>query len=366
MSFSRGAHVVLGTPQGYRGEGVVKRFWEIVEFHRINFFSGVPTLYSSLLDVPVAGRDIRSLEFALCGAAPMPVEVFRAFQERTGVRILEGYGLTEGSCVSSVNPPLGERRPGSIGLRIPGQAMKAIVLDDYGRYARDCLTDEPGILAISGPNVFAGYSDPEQNTGLWVELGDGRRWLNTGDLGRCDADGYFWLTGRKKDLIIRGGHNIDPATIEEPLHRHPAVQIAAAVGRPDAHAGEVPVAYVQLKRGASMTEQQLAEFVRGEIGERAAMPKHIRIVEVMPLTGVGKIFKPELRRRETINALESALAEAGIEVVRVSVAQDPSRGVSLHIEIVDSALEAHTRQVLGRFPFAFSITAAAHPVRARQ
>jgi len=156
LPFSRGAHVVLGTPQGYRGEGVIKHFWEIVEHHRVHFFSGVPTLYSTLLEVPVAGRDIRSLEYGLCGAAPMPVELFRAFQERTGIRILEGYGLTEGVCVSSVNPPLGERRPGSIGLRIPGQAMKAVILDDAGRYVRDCATDEAGVLVISGPNVFAG------------------------------------------------------------------------------------------------------------------------------------------------------------------------------------------------------------------
>ncbi|MDR3418490.1 MAG: acyl-CoA synthetase [Nevskia sp.] len=358
LPFSKGAHVLLGTPQGYRGEGVVKHFWEIVEHHRINFFSGVPTLYSALLEVPVAGRDLRSLEYGLCGAAPMPVEVFRTFQARTGIKILEGYGLTEGACVSSVNPPLGERRLGSIGLRIPGQAMKAVVLDEAGRYVRGCETDEAGLLVISGPNVFAGYVQPEQNKGLWVDLGDGRQWLNTGDLGRCDADGYFWLTGRKKDLIIRGGHNIDPATIEEPLHRHPAVQLAAAIGRPDAHAGELPVAYVQLKPGATATEQELSEFVRSEISERAALPKHIRIVDAIPLTGVGKIFKPELRRLEMADALRSALADAGLEDAQVSVDEDKSRGVSLRIELADPAQETQAAEILGRFPFAFSIAAA--------
>ncbi|MGF6787867.1 acyl-CoA synthetase [Paraburkholderia sp. 35.1] len=363
VPFSRGAHVVLGTPQGYRGEGVVKRFWEIVEHHRINFFSGVPTLYASLLDVPVGGRDIGSLEYGLCGAAPMPVEVFRVFQERTGIRILEGYGLTEGVCVSSVNPPLGERRLGSIGLRIPGQAMKAVIVDDTGRYVRDCVANEAGILVISGPNVFAGYAQPEQNKGLWLDLGDGKRWLNTGDLGCCDADGYFRLTGRKKDLIIRGGHNIDPATIEEPLHRHPAVQIAAAIGRPDAHAGELPVAYVQLKPGANATEQELAEFVRREISERAALPKQIRIVDAMPLTAVGKIFKPELKRRETADALRSALVEAGIAGARVSVDENKSSGISLQIELPEAALEARASAVVGRFPFPFSIAAAAEAVR---
>jgi fatty-acyl-CoA synthase len=359
LAFSRGAHVVLGTPQGYRGEGVVRRFWEIVEHYRINFFSGVPTLYGSLLDVPVDGHDISSLEYGLCGAAPMPVELIRTFQERTGIRILEGYGLTEGTCVSSANPPLGESRPGSIGLRLPGQAMKAVVVDEDGRYVRDCVDDEVGQLVISGPNVFIGYSSPEQDREIWLELGDGGRWLNTGDLGRCDADGYFWLTGRKKELIIRGGHNIDPAAIEEALHRHPAVQIAAAVGRPDMHAGELPVAYVQLKPGVTATEAELAGFLRGEISERAAVPKGIRLVDAMPLTGVGKIFKPALKRRETADALQSALVEAGVQDATVSIVEDGARGVSVHVELPDVEFKGLAGSTLGRFPFAFSVTVAA-------
>ncbi|KWA07907.1 acyl-CoA synthetase [Burkholderia territorii] len=358
LPFSRGAHVVLGTPQGYRGDGVVKRFWEIVEHHRINFFSGVPTLYASLLDVPVGDHAIDSLEYGLCGAAPMPVEVFRAFQERTGIKILEGYGLTEGTCVSSVNPPTGERKLGSIGLRIPFQAMRTVVVDDAGRYLRECAVDEVGLLVISGPNVFAGYTNPDQNAGLWLDLGDGERWLNTGDLARCDAHGYFWLTGRRKDLIIRGGHNIDPAAIEEPLHRHPAVQIAAGIGRPDAHVGEVPVAYVQLKPGATATEQDLSTFMREQITERAALPKHVRIVEAIPLTGVGKIFKPELKRRETGDALRSALDEAGVAGASVEVATDQSSAMLISVELTDPRFEPAARAVLGRFPFAFSISAA--------
>lgn len=363
LPFSKGAHVVLGTPQGYRGEGVVTRFWEIIEAHRINFFSGVPTLYASLLDVPIDGHDIGSLEYGLCGAAPMPVEVFRGFQARTGIRILEAYGLTEGTCVSSVNPPLGERRVGSIGLRIPGQEMKAVVLDADGCYLRDCVTDEVGLLVVSGPNVFAGYVQPHHNEGIWIEQGDGKRWFNTGDLGRCDADGYFWLTGRKKDLIIRGGHNIDPATIEEPLHRHPAVQVAAAIGRPDAHAGELPIAYVQLKPGATVSEADLAEFIRSEIGERAALPKRIRIIEAMPLTGVGKIFKPELKRRETVDAVFSALADSGIHGASVRAVQDALRGTVLQIELPNGATESTAASVLGRFPFVFSILAAGEATR---
>ncbi|NUX99702.1 acyl-CoA synthetase [Paraburkholderia youngii] len=361
LAFSRGAHVVLGTPQGYRGDGVVKRFWEIVEHYRINFFSGVPTLYGSLLEVPVGEHDISSLEYGLCGAAPMPVELLRNFEHRTGIQILEGYGLTEGACVSSVNPPLGERRAGSIGLCVPGQAMKVVVADEAGRYTRDCAADEVGQLVISGPNVFVGYSRPEQNSGIWMELGDGERWLNTGDLGRRDADGYFWLTGRKKELIIRGGHNIDPAAIEEALHRHPAVQIAAAVGRPDAHAGELPVAYVQLKPGVTTTEAELAAFLRASISERAALPKAIRVIDTMPLTGVGKIYKPALKWREMADALRSALVEAGINDAAVSIVEDSARGLTAHIELNSAELEGLARATVGRFPFGFSLSVAASP-----
>src|SRR5690606_6205495 len=217
------------------------------------------------------------------------------------------------------NPPLGEQRLGSIGLRIPGQPMKAVILDDEGRYQRDCGVNEVGIIVIRGPNVFAGYKVAEHNKGLWIDDDDGERWLNTGDLGRQDADGYFWLTGRKKELIIRGGHNIDPASIEEPLHRHPAVEVAAAVGRPELHAGEVPVAYVQLRAGATATAEALMTFARNEINEGAAQPNAIRIIDGMPLAGDGKIFKPELRHREIAEALRAALQDAGITVRALTV-----------------------------------------------
>ena len=354
LPFSRCAHVVMGTPLGYRGAGVLTHFWEIVAHFRINFFSAVPTVYAALLDVPVADHDIRSLEYGLCGAAPMPIEVFRTFQARTGVKILEGYGLTEGACISSVNPPEGDRRIGSIGMRLPFQTLKPVVLDEVGRYVRDCDVDEIGVLALAGPNVFTGYKQPEQNQGLWIEQGDGQRLLNTGDLGRVDRDGYFWLTGRKKELIIRGGHNIDPAAIEEPLHRHPAVQVAAAVGRPDMHAGELPVAYVQLKPGTSVGADELEAFLRNEIAERAALPKKIHIIDKMPLTAVGKIFKPALKRQEIIDALESVFEEHGI---RASITlQEEGQGTVLHVRLDDPLVLGKATDLLGRFPFQFSIS----------
>ena len=366
LPFSRGAHVILGTPQGWRGEGVIARYWEMVERHRINFFSGVPTVYAALLQQPVAGRDLSSLEYGLCGAAPMPLELMRGFQDRTGLKILEGYGLTEGTCVSTVNPPRGERRIGSIGLRVPLQAMKAVLLDDAGGHVRDCTVGETGVLVIRGPNVFAGYKVAEHNNGLWIDTGDGELWLNTGDLGRQDADGYFYLTGRKKELIIRGGHNIDPASIEEPLHQHPAVQLAAAVGRPDPHAGELPVAYVQLKPGAAATEAELLAFAQREILERAAQPKAIRIVDAMPLTAVGKIFKPQLRQREIEDALAEALRRADVSLVSVQARSEPAQGTVVEVSLAEPADPQVARRVLGQFPLPFRLVdEAGRPAQAQ-
>lgn len=361
LPWGRGSTVVLGTPQGYRGTGLIQNFWKMVEHYRINFFSGVPTVYGSLLDVPLGDSDVGSLEFALCGAAPMPAEVFREFERRTGVRILEGYGLTEGACVSSINPAHGERRVGSIGLRLPYQEMRTAVLDGDGGFARFCEPGEIGTVIVRGPNVFPGYKEEVHNRAAFVETGDGR-WLNTGDLGRQDTDGYFWLTGRKKEIIIRGGHNIDPKLIEDPLHRHEAVALAAAVGRPDARLGEVPVAYVQLARGATATEDELLSYARDEIGERAAVPKSIRVVDQMPVTEVGKIFKPRLVRRELEDVYGRKLAAIdGVDEARVEAIPDKSYGILARVSVKAHpgydkvVLKQDIVGVLGRYATAYEL-----------
>ncbi|MCW8036543.1 acyl-CoA synthetase [Pseudomonas aeruginosa] len=348
MPWTHGDRVIIGTPQGYRGEGVIVRFWAMVEYFGINFFSGVPTVYSALLQQPLDGHDLSSLQYALCGAAPMPVELFREFEQRSGVRILEGYGLTEGACVSSSNPPEGERPIGSIGLRLAYQEMRAVILDEQGFYLRDADTDEAGVIAIHGPNVFAGYLESSHNRGVWIDI-DGRRWLNTGDLGRQDAAGYFWLTGRKKELIIRGGHNIDPKQIEEALQAHPAVALAAAVGCPDAYAGEVPVAYVQLTAGQHAEAAELLDFASLHLSERAAVPKRIEILDALPLTPVGKIFKPALQQREIARVVRQEAAELGLVELPVEVVQDARRGLVAQI----SAGLRHDglAQALGRYSF---------------
>jgi len=349
MPWLRGDHVVLGTPQGYRADGLMARFWEIVAHYEVTMFSGVPTIYAALLDVPVGAHDISSLQFAICGAAPMPAELIRAFEARTGLKILEGYGLTEGACVSSVNPIDGEKRPGSIGLRLPYQQMRAAILGEQGGFVRFAATGEPGVIVIHGPNVFAGYLDERHDRSAWVEI-DGRKWLNTGDLGREDEQGYFWLTGRKKELIIRGGHNIDPKTIEEVLHRHPAVALAAAVGRPDGRAGELPVAYVQLKPDAKASAGELLAFAAEGIAERAAVPKAIQIVPALPLTSVGKIYKPALLVMEVERVVRAEAEASGATLQSLVVAQDPRRGIVARIRVAGDA--APLRAALGRYAFA--------------
>jgi fatty-acyl-CoA synthase len=183
--------------------------------------------------------------------------------------------------------------------------VRIVKVDAEGRYAGDCATNEIGVIAMAGPGVFSGYLSETHNRGAFVEPG----WVNSGDLGRLDDEGYLWLTGRAKDLIIRGGHNIDPLAIEEVFFGHPAVALAAVVGQPDAYAGELPVAFVQLKPGQQIDAAELLDYVRERTPERAAVPVHLYFIDAIPLTGVGKVFKPALRWDATRRAVGLMLAD---------------------------------------------------------
>jgi fatty-acyl-CoA synthase len=288
---SVGGHVVVLGPDGYRGAGVLAGFWRTVERFAATAFNAVPSVYAALLNIDPQAARLDSLRFAICGSAPLPVALFEAFERRTGLRILEGYGLTEGTCVSSVNPLRGERRVGSIGLRYPYQAMKTACVDAQGRWLRDCAVNEVGAVVIRGPNVFAGYTDDALTAEAFAAPG----WLNTGDLGRQDADGYFWLTGRAKDMIKRSGHSIDPKVVEEALHGHPAVAAAAVVGQTDPQAGELPVAFVSLHPGAHATPEDLLSHCRQVLGDPVAQPVALTVLAHLPLTPVGKLDKLLLR-----------------------------------------------------------------------
>lgn len=307
LPFSVGGHVVMLSPTGFRDVSIMKNFYKIVDHFKPSFFSCVPTVLSGLIEIPVGNSDISSLKYLICGAAPLSVELFNRFEEHTGMKILEGYGLTESTCACAVNPKDGQRKIGSIGFTLPYQQMKVVITDDDGNYLRDAETGEIGSVCISGPCVFKGYVEAEHNRGIWVQDG----WFNSGDLGRQDEDGFFFLTGRKKELIIRGGHNIDPAMIEEPLYQMKDVKMVAAIGRPDSHAGEVPVAYVEVAENSKISSEEIMEWARKNIGERAAIPKEIIVTEQIPLTAVGKVFKPALKWDATRRVYEKELAGLG-------------------------------------------------------
>lgn len=357
--FSIGAHVVLLGPRGYRDPSVMKNFYKIVDHYKAVSFSSVPTVLSVLLDIPTGGADISSLRYAICGAAPLSVELFKRFEAHSGMKILEGYGLTEGTCASSFNPYYGQQKIGSIGLRLPYMQMKIFIVDEDGKFVREAETDEIGSVCIHGPNVFNGYLDDAHNRGIWPKEG----WLNTGDLGRKDADCYLWLTGRTKELIIRGGHNIDPAAIEDPLYRLEGVQVAAAVGQPDPHAGETPVAYVQLQEAADLTPEQILDYLKQEIGERAAVPKEVTIIEEMPLTPVGKIFKPALRWKAIQKVYQSELKAINdlITSVDVTVTEDKIHGSMVAIRIKAASEISHDQirdklsDILARYPVKYRL-----------
>ena len=318
-----GARVVWPGPAGYRDKALYARFWKIIEHYRIAAMSAVPTVYGTLAQVPV-DADISTLRLPIVGAAPLPASVREAFAAHTGRHLLEGYGLTEATCVSTWTRP-GEERPGSVGRVLPGQQIKAVRIGD-GSWA-DCGPGQTGVLVIGGPAVFAGYvTDPALGGPRVSREGivhDG--WLDTGDLGIVDAGGFVSLTGRAKDLIIRGGHNIDPRVIEDGLLRHPAVRAAAAVGRPDRHAGEVPVAYVVPAGPGRFEEAELLAWAADAIDEPAARPKRIYPMTEIPVTAVGKPFKPALLADAAVRAITEALTAAGVADARVTAAYEDGR-----------------------------------------
>ncbi len=308
----RGHHVLWAGPLGYRDPALIANVWKIVERYRITAMSAVPTVYAVLARVPV-DADISSLALPIVGAAPLPGAVREAFEAHTGVALCEGYGLTEGTCASARSRPDAPARVGpSVGQRLPYQEARTVAVDASGQWTF-LEPGEIGTLVLRGPNIFAGYlvpgpSGPELQAGEKVRDG----WLDTGDLASVDADGYIRLVGRAKDLIIRGGHNIDPATIEDALLEHPDVVAAAAVGRPDTHAGEVPVAFVTLRPGSDLDAGELRAWASAHVPERAAAPKAVAVVDAIPQTAVGKVYKPELRRRAAEAAAREALAATAV------------------------------------------------------
>jgi fatty-acyl-CoA synthase len=343
-----GAHMVMPTPAGYRGDGVFDNFWKLIERWQVTFLITVPTAISALMQRPV-NADVSSLKTAISGSAPLPIELYNRFKAATGVEIAEGYGLTEATCLVSCNPVNGMKKVGSVGVPLPYSHVR--ILMKQGEHFRDCGIDEVGEICVASPGVFDGstYTEADKNRELFAE----GRFLRTGDLGRLDADGYLWITGRAKDLIIRGGHNIDPAEIEAALLSHPAVAFAGAIGQPDSFAGELPCAYVELVAGAEVTAEALLEHARSHIQERAAVPKHIEILAELPKTAVGKIFKPDLRRLAIIRVLNAALVAGRCGAEVVAVVEDKKRGLVARLRACEGCDRDAAKAQLGEFTVAW-------------
>jgi fatty-acyl-CoA synthase len=355
-----GAEIVMTSPQGFRNEGVLDHFADLIKEYNISFFMCVPTIFIELSNRWKDREDIhllKSLRFVACGAAPLPPAVMERFKKITKklpqLKILEGYGLTEGTVFSTVTPPFSSHDiKHSIGIRIPYQQMEVVTLDENNKVALDEQGNiaylgphETGVIIIRGPNVFQGYLNEKDNDNAWIDKPGG--WLNTGDLAKKNKEEYFFLAGRKKDLIIRGGHNIDPRLIEEALNQHPDVAMVAAIGKPNKRLGEVPIAYVQLYPDRTTSKNDLLAYAKQHISEQAAIPCQIEIIKEMPLTSVGKIYKPILRKRINKQVIEEELAEfiRINHILDINVLSNASEELTTYILIKDDVSKAIIKEM---------------------
>ncbi len=282
------APMLTGGQLSVTGRFSPARFCDDVARLRPTYFSAVPTIYALLASQPdEIVTDTSSLRFAVCGAAPISKELLDRAEQRFGLVIVEGYGLTEGTCASACNPPAGVRKLGSVGPALPKQTLA--IMDDSGALLPPGSVGE---VVVRGANVMHGYLGRPEETERTIVDG----WLHTGDVGRLDEDGYLTLVDRVKDMIIRGGENIYPKEIENALATHDGVLEAAVVGAPNEVYGEVPVAYVVTYPDSPVTEDQLTEHLRDRL-TKVKLPVAIHIVDALPRNPVGKIDKPGLRSR---------------------------------------------------------------------
>jgi fatty-acyl-CoA synthase len=292
-SFAAGSEVVMPTTTLFRNRDVIANYWRLVERYRATVVSAVPTVLAALANVPVGDADISTLRYCRTGAAPMNPDLAARFEAQFGIHVHESLGMTEMAGISTITPPGVNAPVGCVGFRLPYTHMRVVALDDHGNPTdRDMPPGEQGMVIFKSPNLFSGFVDSRDNQHALTADG----WLATGDLGWLDDQERLHLSGRSKDLIIRSGHNIDPKVIEDAMASHPAVQHCAAVGEPDAYAGELPVVFVTLKPGAMADADELLTYVRAHVDEPPARPKSVTVLANMPMTLVGKIFKPELRQ----------------------------------------------------------------------
>lgn len=351
--FLSGAEVVMLSPSGFRNPAMLRRYWKLVERYRATRIGGVPTVVGALCDVPLDGADLSSVQCGGSGAASIPPAVVQRFEAHTGHPLHEVLGMTETAGLTCIDPAFGKRVLGSVGFRLPYTQVVVRRLNADGSLGGVCGTEEIGVLTVTGPTVSKGYLQAEQNKGVFV---DGV--LNSGDLAYTGADGRIYIAGRAKDLIIRSGHNIDPLIIEDVMCRHSAVSMAAAVSQPDVYAGELPVCYVSLHAGAVAADDELQAWAQQYIAERPAWPKHFYVVPSIPVTAVGKIFKPQLRCDATVRLVRRIIQEnMGLTQVDVTAQEGGKRGMSVIVTLARS--EAHLassiQQSLGAYLFESTI-----------
>lgn len=326
-----GGTLLVLSAAGWRNKNAMPSVWQLVERYRIEVLAAVPTVIGAVLNVSMEDIDVSSIRTLTGGGSAVPVPVADAYKHRFGLEILETYGMTEASSCHTISYPDRPVYLGSVGHALPYSRVRVVEVDERGKAARDCPPGRIGVVTMHGPGVFSGYATGAPDA-PFVEPG----WVNSGDLGRVDSNGYLWITGRAKDLIIRGGHNIDPLGVEEVLYDHPAVELAALVGEPDAYAGELPVAYVQLKAGATAEPAELVHWAAGHTPERAAVPTQVYIVASIPLTAVGKVFKPALRTDAAERAVRRKLApvlQAEGCTADVRVGPHPQHGTLLTVRV---------------------------------
>lgn len=344
-----GATQVLPTLSGMRNAAFVKNYWKFCERERVTALACVPTILATLVNTPV-DADISSIRVAYTGGSPLPTELAAQFETKLGLPLRNILGMTECAGLVTIEPAGAPRVPGSTGLRLPFTLVHAVPWrEGRAQMAERCAPGETGVIILAGPHVSPGYTDATRNAGMFERMdaeGVEVQWIVSGDLGHIDAQGYVHITGRAKDVIIRGSHNIDPGLVEEAFLAHPAVALCAVVGEPDAYAGELPVAFVTLKPGVQISAEALLAEVAPHVYERPATPKRLTIIDPMPVTAIGKIYKPTLRLRAIEAKLVEMLADVPGAVVRGEERSGTLSAVVSLVGAVDPVLEKQLRERL--------------------
>ncbi len=271
-----------------------KPILDAIQNYKATYMPAVPTLYNGLINFPeLKNYDLTSLTGCFSGGAPLPLETIKSFEKLTGAQICEGYGLTESSPVTHINPYGAKTKPGTIGLPVPNTDAKLVDVDDYNKEITE--PGQPGELCLKGPQIMQGYINRPEETAITLKDG----WLLTGDIAVVDEDGYFAIVDRKKDMIISGGFNIYPRDVDEVLFSHPKILEACVIGVPDAHSGERIKAFVVLKQGETATGEEIIEYCRQNL-VRYKVPKYVDFVDSLPKSAVGKILRKELKRMNEI------------------------------------------------------------------